>query len=138
MGLAKQLNMNISQIANLRGTEVPSMLEEAQQSHWLVAKYGFSEMQVLALRLGSDEKVLPIFSSSEAATAFLRHLPRCLSPRQKIGDEWYVRESTTGELISLLFGSCRSVDLVALDLRSESASEGLSATRLMHRKDFVA
>ncbi len=114
------------------------MVEEAPRSYWLVAKYSWREMQVLALRLDSGEEVLPVFSSGKAAMTFLRHLPRCLSQRQRIGYEWYVRESTTGELTSLLFGPCRSVDHVALDLRPETATEGLSATLLMRRKDFVA
>ena len=104
----------------------------------MVAKYRSREIQVLALRLDTGEEVLPVFSSGKAVTTFLRHLPRCLSQRQRIGYGWYVRESTTGELTSLLFGLCRSVDHVALDLRPESATEGLSATLLMRRKDFVA
>ena len=79
-----------------------------------------------------------MFSSGKAARTFLRHLPRCLSQRQRIGGGWYARESTTGELTSLLFGTCRSVDPVALGLRPETAIEGLSATLLMRRKDFIA
>ncbi len=115
-----------------------AVVEESPQSHWLVAKYRLREMEVLALRLDSGEELLPVFSSGEAATTFLRYLPRCLSRRQGLGDGWYVRESTTGELTSLLFGSCRSVDHVALDLRPEGAFEGLSAALLMRREDFLA
>jgi hypothetical protein len=137
--LVEELAMNASRrLRSMEGTEVPTMVEEAPQSHWLIVKYCLREMQVLALRLDSGEEVLPVFSSGEAAATFLRHLPRCLSQRQRIEDGWYVRESTTGELTSLLFGTCRSVDHVALDLRPETASEGLSATLLMRRKDFVA
>ena len=130
--------MNASQKVSMKGTKLPTMVEEVRRSHWLLATYRLSEMEVLALRLDSGEEVLPVFSSGEAATTFLRHLPRCLSRRQSIGDGWYVRESTTGELTSLLFGSCRSVDHVALDLRPENASEGLSAALLMRRENFVA
>ncbi len=130
--------MNASRRLSMEGTEVPTIVEEAPRSYWMVAKYRLREMQVLALRLDSGEEVFPVFSSGKAARTFLRHLPRCLSQRQRIEDGWYVRESTTGELISLLFGTCRSVDHVALDLRPETATEGLSATLLMRRKDFVA
>ena len=114
------------------------MLGEPRQSHWLVAKYRLREMQVLALRLDSGEEVLPVFSSGTAARTLLGLLPRCVSQWQGLAEGWYARESTTGELISLLFGSCRSVDLVALDLQLESASEELSATLLMRREDFIA
>ena len=112
---------------------------KGRQSYWLVAKYRLREMQVLALHLDSGEEVLPVFRSGKAATTFHRHLPGCLSQRQKIGDGWYVRQSTTGELTSLLFGPCRNVDHVALDLRPETASaDELSSAVLIRRKDFLA
>ncbi len=121
-----------------KSTDVPGIVEETLQSYWLVAKYCIREMQVLTLQLASGEEVLPVFSSSEATSTFLHYLPRCFSQSQGIGEGWYVRKSTTGELISLLFGPCRSVDHIALNLRPEIGSaEGLSAAALMPRKDWL-
>src|SRR5919202_2597015 len=121
-----------------KSTDVPGIVEETLQSYWLVAKYCIREMQVLTLHLASGEEVLPVFSSSEATSTFLHYLPRCFSQSQGIGEGWYVRKSTTGELISLLFGPCRSVDHIALNLRPEIGSaEGLSAAALMPRKDWL-
>src|SRR5919202_2884047 len=120
-----------------KSTDVPGMVEETLQSYWLVAKYCIREMQVLTLHLDSGEEVLPVFTSSGATETFLRYLPRCFSQWQGVGEGWYVRESTTGELISLLFGPCRSVDHIALNLRPETGSaEELSTAVLMPRKDW--
>ena len=114
------------------------MGEEAPRTRWVVAKYRSCEMGVLTLHLDTGEEVLPVFSSRNAAATFLRYLPRwCLSRRQRIESGWCARESTTGELISLLFGPCKSVDQVALDLRPETAPEGLSADLFVHRKEFT-
>jgi hypothetical protein len=95
-------------------------------------------MGVLTLHLSTGEEVLPVFSSREAAAPFLRYLSRWyLSRRQGIEPGWCARESTTGELISLLFGPCKSVDQVALDLRTETPCEGLLADLLVRRKEFI-
>ena len=51
--------------------------------------------------------VLPLFSFQEEVELFL-HL-------QAKGADWWPRETTTGELVSLLLGLCARVDKVALD-----------------------
>ena len=121
-----------------KSAEMPGIVEETLQSYWLVAKYCIREMQVLTLHLDSGEEVLPVFTSSGATATFFRYLPRCFSQWQGVDEGWYVRESTTGELISLLFGPCRSVDHIALNLRPETDSaERLSTAVLMPRKDWL-
>jgi hypothetical protein len=63
-------------------------------------------MEVLTIDAGG-ETVLPIFSFREEVELFL-HL-------QAKGAAWWPRETTTGELASLLLGLCARVDRVALD-----------------------
>jgi hypothetical protein len=63
-------------------------------------------MEVLTIDAGG-ETVLPLFSFQEEVELFL-HL-------QAKGADWWPRETTTGELVSLLLGLCARVDKVALD-----------------------
>jgi len=114
------------------------MSEEVRRSLWVVAKCRSCEIGVLTLHLDTGEEVLPVFSSREAAVAFLHYLPWWhFSGGQKIGSEWFARESSTGELISLLCGPCKSVDQLVLDLRPETAPEGLSVDLFIGRKEFI-
>jgi hypothetical protein len=63
-------------------------------------------MEVLTINTG-DEMVLPIFSFQEEGELFLG--------LEATEADWYLRETTTGELVSLLLGLCAGVDRVALD-----------------------
>jgi hypothetical protein len=63
-------------------------------------------MEVLTIDAGG-ETVLSVFSFREEVELFLR--------LQANGADWWPRETTTGELASLLLGLCARVDKVALD-----------------------
>jgi hypothetical protein len=63
-------------------------------------------MEVLTLTAG-DEIVLPVFSFQEEGELFLR--------LEATEADWCLRETTTGELVSLLLSLCAQVDKVALD-----------------------
>ena len=73
---------------------------------WLIVTRAHGSMEVLTIDAGG-ETVLPIFSFREEVELFL-HL-------QATGADWWPRETTTGELVSLLLGLCARVDKVALD-----------------------
>ncbi len=79
---------------------------ETRRSFWLIATRAHGGMEVLTIVAGG-EMVLPIFSFQEEGELFLR-------PEAKEAD-WSPRETTTGELASLLLGLCARVDKVALD-----------------------
>ena len=70
---------------------------------WLIVEQSYSELEVLTV----DSNVLPVFSFKEEAEMFL-HMGRA-------SDGWQVRETTCGELASVLYGPCREVAYVALD-----------------------
>jgi hypothetical protein len=78
----------------------------ARRSFWLIATRVHSGMEVLTLDAGG-ETVLPVFSFQEEGELFLR--------LEATESEWWPRETSTGELVSLLLGLCAWVDKVALD-----------------------
>jgi hypothetical protein len=92
-------------VAEVRKTEVRKS-ERARRSFWLIAARARGGMEVLTLDAGG-EVVLPIFSFQEESEHFLH-------PEAKVAG-WSPRETTTGELASLLLGLCARVNKVALD-----------------------
>lgn len=92
--------------------------------YWLIVKYTHGQMEILTRSLASGGAVLPVFSSEEDARAFLP---------SRGGDDWWVRKTGAGELISVLFGPCRGCKLVALDppqgIETEAALELVSVGR---------
>ena len=73
---------------------------------WLIVTRAHGSMEVLTIDAGG-ETVLPVFSFREEVELCL-HL-------QARGADWWPRETTTGELASLLLGLCARVEKVALD-----------------------
>jgi hypothetical protein len=74
---------------------------------WLIANHENGRMGVFTLRHGGNGEILPIFSFEEEAETFLW--------LGETGTGWRTRETTAGELISLLYGPCARVNRVALD-----------------------
>ncbi len=64
-------------------------------------------MEVLTTELDDGTRMLPVFAFEEEAEIFLR-----LGVEQS---GWRVRESKAGELISVLCGPCKDIELVAFD-----------------------
>src|ERR687895_2866739 len=78
----------------------------AWRSFWLIATRTHGRMEVLTLD-AAGEVVLPVFSFKEEGEDFLG--------LEGTEADWWPRETTTGELISLLLCLCARVDKVALD-----------------------
>src|SRR3712207_1474337 len=78
----------------------------ARRSFWLIAAQTHGRIEVLTLD-ACGEMVLPIFSFQEECELFLR--------LEATGADWWPRETTTGELVSLLLCLYTRVDKVALD-----------------------
>ena len=74
---------------------------------WLLVKDGGSGAEVLVVGHG-DEQALPVFSGEGEAEMFV-WLGGAFE------DGWRVRESSAGELLSILYGPCAGVGSVALD-----------------------
>ena len=86
-----------------------------RRSFWLIVTRSHGRMEVLTIDAGG-ETVLPLFSFQEEVELFLQ--------LQAKGADWWPRETTTGELVSLLLGLCAPVDKVATRSFAESWEEG--------------
>jgi len=85
--------------------------------------------ELLRVLLESDEEVLPVFSSEEAARRFL----------VSYGEgAWRVRECSAGELISLLFGPCANIRRVLLNPLQEPLAAEDALVSPIDRESFVA
>ena len=105
------------------------MNKQRPRPYWLIVKYEVSRMDVLTAHLVSGEEVLPVFSFEEEAGMFFEY--------RALGDRWQVRETSAGELISVLFGPCASAERVALDPLPELDIETLVYLASMRREGFV-
>ena len=94
---------------------------------YVIARLENNRLKVLSLAAGPRGAVLPVFGTGRAAHEFLR--------RGGFGGGWRVRESTAGELISLLLSHLASVERVVLNPRSAVSEAGLESTS---KRDFIA
>ena len=100
----------------------------AWRSFWLIATRAHGRMEVLTIAAGG-ETVLPLFSFQEEVELFLR--------LEAKGADWWPRETTTGELVSLLLGLCARVDKVALDPLPGLGKREIIGLVSMDRRHFV-
>lgn len=98
--------------------------------YWLITRNENSRLEVLTLSLADGEEVLPVFSYEEEAHMFL-------SLGQEGFDTWQIRESTIGELISVLYGPCAGVKRVALDPLPEMITERSVGLVSLDRERFA-
>jgi hypothetical protein len=99
--------------------------------HWLITKHVTSRMDVFTTRLCGDRKALAVFSFEEEAQMFLDF--RLAASK----DGWRVRQTSVGELVSVLYGPCSDTKKVVLDPVPEVGTEELVDLLSMHRNDFL-
>ena len=99
-------------------------------AYWLIATSENDPIEVLTL-VRDGVEMLPVFSHEEEAEMFLRLL-------RGVGEDWRVRESRTGELVSVLYGpSCADVKEVALDPLPEMVAEKTVGLVSLLRERFI-
>jgi hypothetical protein len=98
-------------------------------SYWLIAKNENGRIEVLTTLLAHGEEAIPIFSYEQEAELFLAF--------QAAGSGWQLKESTAGELVSVLCGPCASATEVSLDPLPEMVAEGTLGLVNLSRKRFV-
>ncbi len=96
---------------------------------WLIAKHENGQMKILTTNPGSERETLPIFSHEEEAEMFLWF--------GAAGTGWWVRETTVGELVSVLYGPCVGVKKVALDPLPMFDDEAMVNLVSLGRGDFL-
>ena len=93
---------------------------------YLIARHENNRLELLTLAAPSRGEALPVFGTEQAARDFLRS--------GGFGGGWLVRESTAGELVSLLLGHLADVESVALDPHPGIPDTGLQGTS---KKEFI-
>ncbi len=116
----------MSQAPQLVGWSVDAAVRRSP--YWLLAKRRCGRLEVLTTSLADGRRVLPVFSFEEEAALFL-----CLG----VQGSWQVRRTGPGELVSLLYGPCRQVELVALDPMSEVETDVMNGFVSVERDRFV-
>jgi hypothetical protein len=96
---------------------------------WLLARYRDSQTEALTLTYGGSE-VLPVFSFREETEMYLL--------MEILGGDWQVRETGTGELVSVLQGPCVSVRSVALDPLPSTLADEVTELVGLDRERFVS
>ena len=99
-------------------------------SYWLLVKNRGTGIEVRTTGLSGGWQTLPVFSFREEAEVFL-----CLSGSQ---EGWRVRETTPGELLSMLHTLLRGVRCVTLDPIPTNSSLNTSRLLTVSRKEFMA
>ena len=90
---------------------------------YLISRLENNRLRVLTLAAG---ETLPVFGTRQAANDFLRD--------GGFGGGWQIRESTAGELISLLMGHLADVEVIALDPRSALSG---ARPKVTNKRDFI-
>jgi hypothetical protein len=99
-------------------------------SQYVIARHEEGHLELFCVSLtADDEKALPVFSFEELAWGFLRS--------GNLGPEWYVRESSNGELTSLLLGPCMDVRWVLPNPLPEPLAAEDALLNLVDRGSFV-
>lgn len=98
---------------------------------WLIAKTENGRIQFLTTaRDKASRETLPVFGYEEEAEMFL-HLGG-------YDDSWSVRESSSGEVVSVLCGPCSGAEGVALDPLPGMVADGTLHLVWLRRENFLA
>jgi hypothetical protein len=103
--------------------------EHTLVQRYLIVGHGSKGLELPDIFLDSGEEVLPVFSSEEAAQEFLS--------LSSVGEGWYVRGFSKGELVSVLFAFHPRMKEVLLD-PPPGALSGDVMVSLVGRDAFVS
>lgn len=103
-----------------------------RQRWWLIAKNSNGRMEFLtSYHDGDGGESLAVFGHEEEAEMFLY--------LSGYGDDgWHIRESSTGEIVSVLRGPCSGMESVVLDPMWEMLADGTLGLVGLWRKRFLA
>ena len=97
--------------------------------HYLIVGQSSKGLELPSIFADSGQGVLPVFSSEEAAREFLS--------LSLLGEGWYVRGFSGGELVSVLFAFHRARKRILLDPHPGALSED-TAVFTVGRRAFVS
>ena len=102
---------------------------QSGSAFWLIFADDHQLTHPITVALPGSGEALAVFSSEGEAEMFL------LLGME--GDGWRIRETSAGEVISLLHGSCSEVRSVALDPFPEMLADGLVGLVALDRSRFL-
>lgn len=118
---------------------IHEMSSTSEGEHWfedhslfvryLISCHTHHRMEVWISPMVDGEQALPVFSTYRAANEYLRS--------GDFGVEWHVRESTAGELISLLMGHVADVETVVLDPPSDARVLEHPSSNCLSKEAFI-
>jgi hypothetical protein len=116
------------------GTETARGISRRAGAQWYLviardAKDRCGRPDLLTVDLDGRGQALPVFSFEEEAETFLW--------LQTTEDGWEVRQTTPGQLVSILYGPCADVGRVMLDPLPEIGARVQNSLLGMDRNDFV-
>jgi hypothetical protein len=97
--------------------------------YWIITKHDQSQLRALTVSLSSGEEALAAFSFKEEAELFLM--------LEQVSEDWQIRESSAGEITSLLLGPYVDVKRVALDPASEMLAQKMGGLVSLDRQRFM-
>ena len=97
---------------------------------WVVFADECRLMRPLTLGLEGGEEALAVFGHQEEADMFLRWFGTA-------EEGWRIRETSAGEVVSLLYGPCRGAKSVALDPFPQVLADGFLSLVALERGRFV-
>ncbi len=97
--------------------------------YWMIANRRFGKIGVLTEDPDGGGEGLPVFRFQEEAEMFLWF--------RGLGGGWEVRETTAGDLVSLLYGPCAHVRRVVFDPQPRIGAGGNVEPESVDRKSFV-
>lgn len=98
-------------------------------SYWLIAKTENGRIEVCTFTLPDGEEAVAVFGHEEEAEMFLRF--------EVAGRGWRIRESSAGELVSVLYGPCKEVEQVVLDPLPRMLAERMVGLVSIRRERFL-
>jgi hypothetical protein len=150
--LAQQARQQVGELANrgsestitdtverlARDTEMVDVLAERRRSchaspgsmFWVVFADECRLTCPLTLGLEGGKEALAVFSHQEEADMLLRWFGT-------VGEGWRIRQTSAGEVVSLLYGPCCGANTVALDPLPEMLADSFISSVALERGRFV-
>ncbi|HET7479911.1 MAG TPA: hypothetical protein VFJ72_10410 [Rubrobacteraceae bacterium] len=119
----------------IRGVETkteqaPSIGEHSVAVWYLISRCEHNRLDILTVFPRDDEETVPVFGTRRMAEEFLRD--------GGFEQGWRVRESTAGELISLLLSCLVDLNSVSMDPSPDLAFTGTAPSKRATRREFIA
>lgn len=96
---------------------------------WIIAEHDRSRLRALTIVLSSGEEALAAFSFEEEAELFL--------VLGQLSEGWQIRESSAGEIVSLLMGPHADIGRVALDPAPRMLAQRTGGFLSLDRERFM-